>query len=96
MTPTTQLEHLKAKATPIARAIVMSPITRYGSKLAYNTTYTPSVKYALPQSFFQDTTLDKAQVRSMVVIKQKCGYAQSTPDAIIYGSVNYAGAGFIP
>ena len=75
---------------------MISPITRYGAKLAYNTIYTPAVRYALPQSFFDETVLDKAQVKSMKQIKQKCGYALTTPDTVIYAPKAYAGAGFIP
>ena len=62
----------------------MSPITRYGAKIAYNIIYTPAVRYVLPQSFFQEEALDKVQVKSMKQIKQKCGYAVTTPDTVIY------------
>jgi hypothetical protein len=91
-----ELESLKKKADRIAVLLSISPISRKGAFLAYNSVYLPSVQYVLPQSFFSRKTLDTAQAQSMSRILSKCGYNRHTARALTYAPHDFAGGGFIP
>lgn len=90
-----QLQSLLQKAERIATIISASPITRQGASLAYFGKYIPGLRYVLPQCWFPLRTLHQAQRKSMAKIIAKCGYAITTPHALIYAPREYGGAGFI-
>jgi hypothetical protein len=91
----TQLKKLTEKARETSILLGTSPVDRTGATLAYHGAMVPSVKYPLPQSFFSQKALDKAQSTVMSTIIAKCGYNRKTSHAILYAPTAFAGGGFI-
>ena len=91
-----ELQSLQQKADRVALLISASPLTRSGAYLAYHTVYNPSVRYTLPQSFFDAKVLDRAQAPSLQRIIAKCGYNRKTARALLFGPTRYGGGGFLP
>jgi hypothetical protein len=90
------LKETVQKANNLAFLIALSPISREGAYLAYNTVFIPTVKYTLPQSFFPKKLLEHSQAKSLSQIVAKCGYNRRTARALLFAPRRYAGAGFIP
>lgn len=92
----TSLEALRQKADRIALLVSISPLTRPGALLAYHTVYLPSVKYVLPQSFYDEKALDKAQASSISMIISKCGLNRHTARTMLFAPRSHGGGGFHP
>ena len=92
----TELNNLQSKAERISLLISISPLTREGASLAYHTIYNPSIRYTLPQSYFTQKELDKAQAPSLQKIIAKCGYNRNTSRRIMFAPISHGGAGFLP
>ena len=91
----TQMKSLVAKANQTALLISASPLTREGALIAYRCKYIPSLKYVLPQCWFEHSRLQAGERYSMAKIIAKCGYGRTTPKALLYAPKEYAGAGFV-
>lgn len=98
--PSTSLRHtiktVQQTANRIALLIAMSPITRQGALVAYQTVYLPTIKYTLPQSFYPHKLLEQTQAQSHAKIFSKCGYNRHTSQALLFAPLRVAGAGFVP
>jgi hypothetical protein len=92
---TAQLSALTAKARQLATHLTLSQLSRYGSTLAYHGLYIASLKYALPQCFFADHVLDRAESKSIPTIIAQCGYNRNIALSLRYAPLSYAGCGFV-
>ena len=90
-----QLAALTTKANSITTLICISQLSRFGSTLAYHGTYIPSMKYVLPQCFFEEKALDKAERQSLPPLIAKCGYNRKIAIGLRYAPLSYAGCGFV-
>jgi hypothetical protein len=91
----TQLNAIMAKANKMSLLITISPLSREGAMLAYRSKYLPSIRYVLPQCWFPASKLNQSERLSMARLVAKCGFARTTPRALIYAPRDYAGAGFV-
>lgn len=89
-----QLRAIVIKANSNSRLITTGPFTRYGAKLVYNAKYLAALQFVLPQCFFTSTQLKKAEKQSMPSIIAKCGFLRTSPQALLYAPIDYAGGGF--
>lgn len=89
-----QLQALLNKANQQSLLIATSPLTRSGAWLAYVGKYIASLRFVLPQCWFSEAQLRRAEAKSIHRIISKCGYARTMPKALLYAPLEYAGAGF--
>jgi hypothetical protein len=90
-----QLIALTAKARKLAILLHLSQLSRFGSTLAYHGLYIASLKYVLPQCFFADHVLDRAESKSIPNIIAQCGYNRNIALSLRYAPLSYAGCGFV-
>ena len=90
-----QLAALTTKANSITTLISISQLTRFGATLAYHGIYVPSMKYVLPQCFFEEKVLDRAERQSLPPLIAKSGYNRNVATQLRYAPLSYAGCGFI-
>ena len=90
-----QLREVRLKANHQSLLIATSPLSRQGARLAYAGKYIASLRYVLPQCWFQPHQLRRTEQSSMSRIISKCGYAKTTPHALLFAPVDLAGAGFL-
>lgn len=90
-----QLHVLTTKAKTIATLIHIAHLTRFGSTMAYHGIYISSLKFVLPQCFFNESALKKAEQQTTPLIVAKCGYNRHTPTALRYAPTHHAGCGFV-
>jgi hypothetical protein len=90
-----QLKILIAKMSNISTLIHIANLSRYGATTAYHGIYISSLKFVLPQCFFDDRTLQKAERKTTPLIVAKCGYNRNTAIALRYAPTHYAGCGFV-
>jgi len=92
---TKQLEALTSKSNIITALITTSQLTRTGTTLAYHGIYIPSLKYVLPQCFFDEKHLDRAERKSLPILIAKSGYNRTTAIGLRYAPLSHAGCGFV-
>ena len=92
----TQLKYLEAKAKQTTALIATGSFSRYGTQLAYSGVYISSLKYVLPQCYFEHKHLSKAESKTASIILAKLGFNRHTPLAIRYAPKTLAGCGMIP
>jgi hypothetical protein len=90
-----QLAALTKKAHQIATLLSLSHLSRFGTTLAYQSLYLASLKYVLPQCFFADHVLDRAESKTLPSIIARCGYNRNTALALRYAPLSYGGCGFV-
>jgi hypothetical protein len=90
-----QLKILISKMSNISTLIHIANLSRYGATTAYLGIYISSLKYVLPQCFFDDRTLQKAERKTIPLIVAKCGYNRTTAIALRYAPTHHAGCGFV-
>jgi hypothetical protein len=90
-----QLRALISKASTISTLIHLANVSRFGATIAYHGIYIQTLKYVLPQCFFDTTTLQKAERKTTPHIVAKCGYNRTTSTAIRYAPLHHAGCGFV-
>jgi len=92
-----QLTVLKEKAKEIALIIATGALSRHGANLAYrHAVYCTSLKFVLPQCFFNPRTLDQAEAKSLPIILAKQGFNRHTAKPIRFCPKSYGGCGMIP
>ena len=92
----TQREIRCEKVMQIAKAIHNNPFDHYQAWRLYKSVYIPSISYTLPQSATKVAELQKDQKASINMIIAKCGWPRTAARAMIYGPVDFGGAGFLP
>jgi hypothetical protein len=91
-----QLKALATKAKQTTMLIATGSLSRYGTLLAYAGVYLSSLKYVLPQCYFEHKHLAKAESKTASIILAKMGYNRHTPVAIRYAPKTMAGCSMIP
>jgi hypothetical protein len=90
-----QLSTLTTKGQQVMSHITTSPLSRFGATLAYLGIYIPGLKYVLPQCFFPEHQLYRAERKTIQPILAKCGYNRNTALELRYAPITYAGCGFV-
>lgn len=90
-----QLSEIKSKTDRVSILLASSPISRHGALLAYQGKYLAYLRYVLPQCWYPEKLLQKSERKSMARIISKSGCAKTTPHAIVYAPLEFAGAGFL-
>ena len=93
---TTQLKALALKAKQTTTLIATGSFSRYGTRLAYAGVYVSSLKYVLPQCYFDHKKLAKTEAKTASIILAKLGFNRHTHLAIRYAPATFAGCGMIP
>jgi hypothetical protein len=70
----TQLKALSKKAKQTTMLIATGSLSRYGTQLAYTGVYLSSLKYVLPQCYFEHKNLAKAQAKTASITLAKMGF----------------------
>jgi len=91
-----QLKALTTKAQQTTTLIATGSFSRYGTQIAYAGVYLASLKYVLPQCYFDHKHLAKAEAKTASTILAKMGFNRHTPLAIRYAPKSLAGCGMIP
>ena len=92
----TQLNALAAKAKQTTMLIATGAFSRYGTQLAYAGVYLSSLKYVLPQCYFDHKQLAKTEAKTAPIILAKLGFNRHTHLSIRYAPSSFAGCGMIP
>jgi hypothetical protein len=92
----TQLKALSTEAKQTTMLIATGSLSRYGTQLGYTGVYLSSLKYVLPQCYFEHKHLAKAEAKAASIIVAKLGFNQHTLVAIRYAPKTMAGCGMIP
>jgi hypothetical protein len=93
-TQSTQFTKLKDRSTQITKFLWTTALSREETWLFYNACYLPAVQYPLTWTYFNKLLLDKIQRKAMSIITSRCGYNRCTKKELLYGPVQYGGAGF--
>jgi len=91
----TQAKILLQKCNDFAKVVNSSSLSRHDSLIFYRHIYIPSVSYPLSSTAFTEKQMDAIQRRANRSLSQSCGYAKTTPFAIIHGPSEYGGSGFV-
>ena len=92
----TQLRYLITKSKQTTALIATGSFSRYGTQLAYSGVYLSSLKYVLPQCYFDHKHLAKAESKTASIILAKMGFNRNTSLALRYAPKSMAGCGMIP
>ena len=76
--------------------IATGAFSRYGTQLAYAGVYLSSLKYVLPQCYFDHKQLAKTEAKTAPIILAKLGFNRHTHLSIRYAPSSFAGCGMIP
>jgi len=90
-----QLAELLHKAKQCTTLITTSPLSRFGTMIAYHGQYIPIIKYVLPQCFFSKKALQTTESKTLQSIISRAGYNRNTATELRYAPTSYAGCGFI-
>ena len=89
-----QREQLQRKSAKLATTAHNSPMTRKDAWVFYFAIFLPSITYPLANSFFERAVLERIVHPATKRIAAKCGFARSTPSAVLYGPAGLGGAAF--
>ena len=90
----TQFEKIRDKSHAMANGICGSSCNHRESFLCYFAVYYPSISYVLPLTTFSEKQCKVISAKPTQLFLQKCGFASSTPCAIVYASRKSGGLGF--
>ena len=89
-----QREQLQRKCDKLATTAHNSPMNRKDAWVYYFAIFLPSITYPLANSFFKQLELKRLTHPATKRIAAKCGFARSTPSAVLYGPAALGGASF--
>jgi hypothetical protein len=92
---TDHIVFLKDKSDQIAVSITQGQFNQRQAKLAYNTSYIPSLLYSLPAVNLSESTLYKIQQKALAKFLQLLGYEEKFPRAVVFGPYLYGGINLI-
>ena len=90
----TQFKQLRDKSHEMANGICGSSCNHRDSFLCYFAVYYPSISYVLPLTTFSEQQCKAISAKPTQLFLQKCGFASSTPRAVVYASRKSGGLGF--
>jgi hypothetical protein len=90
---TPEIQRLKEKSDTIARRINLSHLIRNEARLAYETTYIPSMQYSLTTTAINQTDMEMIQQKATSAFLSKMGYNRNMPREVVFGHTLYQGLG---
>jgi ribonuclease HI len=88
-----EIGRLKEKSDSIARRVNLSHLTRSEARLAYETTYIPSMRYSLTTTAINQLDMETIQQKATSAFLSKMGYNRNMPREVVYGHPLYQGLG---
>jgi Reverse transcriptase (RNA-dependent DNA polymerase) len=83
--------YLKDKSNQIALAITSGQLNQRQAKLAYNTSYIPSLLYSLPAVSLSENTVYTIQQKALAKFLQLIGFEEKFPRAVVFGPTELGG-----
>jgi hypothetical protein len=90
---TDHIKYLTEKSDQIGKLALKAQFNRRQARLAYSTTYVPSISYSLSAMYLSEKTINKIQQKATTTFLNLCGYDRHFSRILIFAPVLFGGLG---